>query len=265
MIQLLGCVELCTAAGERVGIPERARRLLASLAWSPNTFVPDRTLVQQVWDDERPRHPRDALYTQAARLRKAIRDCQCIGTRADLLRRRGGYVLAMASDVVDLQRFRDLARAGVNHERDGDPQSALRVLGKALSLWHGEPLSDIHSPWADTARLTLQQEYRAAALLAAELSLCCRRPEECLPQLLQLTSLHPLDESVAGMLMIALHRSGRQDEALNCFQDIRDRMIEQIGDEPGPRLRGLHQMVLRRDAELTSATDTARLESLTAH
>lgn len=62
--------------------------------------------------------------------------------------------------------------------------------------------------------------------------------------------MHPFDEKVTALLMLALHRGGRQADALHCFQALRLRMVDLLGCEPGPDLRSLHARVLARDPRL---------------
>jgi hypothetical protein len=45
--------------------------------------------------------------------------------------------------------------------------------------------------------------------------------------------------------MLAQYRSGRRADALRTYQDARRVLVEQIGLEPGPELRELHEQVLR--------------------
>ncbi|MGW1280422.1 AfsR/SARP family transcriptional regulator [Streptomyces tsukubensis] len=264
-IQLLGCVEAHTPAGDRIVLPESARHFLASLAWRPNHFVTDETMAERLWDHEAPQHPRQTLYVHATRLRKAL---GCGAEPADgiaVVRRRGGYLLAVAHETVDLHRFRTSVLRAKDAERAGDPDRALRHFDEALSLWRGDPLSDLNSSWARSVRVTLRHEHRAVLTGRAELGMRAGRHAEHLPALQQLALSHPLDERVAGLLMLALYRSGRQAEALDHFQLVRSRMVARLGDGPGPSLAELHGRILRRDPRLDHLAEGPGRRSFGTH
>ncbi|MEU6087863.1 BTAD domain-containing putative transcriptional regulator [Streptomyces sp. NPDC047085] len=255
-IQLLGCVEARARSGDRVPLPHGTKLLLAALAWTPGTFVSDEVLSERVWPERRPQHPRDALYIQATRLRKALGGAGREGKSFELSRRRGGYVLAVDEQSVDSTRFRALVRQAQRVGRDGRTELALDLYQQALELWRGEPLSDVRTAWAESARVTLRREHREALVGSTELLLRSGRHDECLPQLNWLSQMHPFDEKVAGLLMLTLYRVGRQADALDCFQLLRLRMTEQLGCEPGAELRALHERILAGDPGLMPAGAT---------
>ncbi|MEU6769526.1 BTAD domain-containing putative transcriptional regulator [Streptomyces sp. NPDC046853] len=249
-IQLLGCVEVRTGKGEAVDVPEGARRLLTCLAWNPNDMVTDDTMVDRIWDSCCPQHPRQTLYTHAARLRKALREVADTELPVEVHRRRGGYLLSCDETAIDLFRFRGTVQRARAHARAEEPQEALRLFEEALALWRGMPLSGLSSHWADSVRAALGHEYRAAIVRLIGLSLRHGGCDEYLPVLHRVSADHPLDERIAGLLMITLYRSGRQGEALDSFSAIRRQMIDELGDEPGQQLRSLHAQILKRDSSL---------------
>lgn len=224
------------------------RALLGLLAWRPNELVSDVCAVEEVWGQELPRFPRDALYTCASRLRHAFRAVG--GDPAGIVRERGAYRLEIDPQDIDLHRFRRLIGQARILIREGGDDAALALFEEAEHLWTGAPLSDVASPWADRIGVVLQQEWRSAQLGRVEASLRRGRHVEVLPLLQQLAADHPLDEAIASMLMLALHRSGRQGDALACFAGIRRRLVTEIGDEPGGELSRLHDRVLCRDPAL---------------
>jgi predicted ATPase len=72
---------------------------------------------------------------------------------------------------------------------------------------------------------------------------------ELLGDLVATLQASPLDERVAGQLMLATYRSGRQAEALEIYRSMRARLIEELGVDPSPALRATHQLILDGEPE----------------
>jgi tetratricopeptide (TPR) repeat protein len=62
--------------------------------------------------------------------------------------------------------------------------------------------------------------------------------------LLEVTARHPLQERFHAQLMLALAGTGRRAQALNAYQRARRVLVDELGIEPGPELRNIHQQVL---------------------
>ncbi len=243
-IGLLG--EVIAHVGGRPAVlgPARQRCVLAALAVDAGRVVAADRLAGRVWAADLVGRRRGSLHSYLARLRRSLRDDgdgegDGGSDGADILRRSGGYLLVGAD--VDLDRFRALvARASSGTD---DPL-AERLLVEALDLWRGEALTGLDSDWAHTERERLQQERSAAeeALVAVRLRL--GQGAELLPLLSPRVSAAPLDEVLAGHYMLALHRAGRTADALAHYRDIRERLVTELGTDPGPGLREAHQRIL---------------------
>ena len=79
------------------------------------------------------------------------------------------------------------------------------------------------------------------------------RGAELVAELEALVDEQPLRERLRGQLLLALYRSGRQADALEAYQAARRALVGELGIEPGPRLRELHQAILEQDAALDRA------------
>ena len=73
-------------------------------------------------------------------------------------------------------------------------------------------------------------------------------------RLTDLVEEYPLVEPLAAELMRALHAAGRAAEALSCYAAVRRRLVEQLGVDPGPELRALHQAILRGELDGPATT-----------
>lgn len=245
---LLGDVEV-RVDGRVVDIGHaRQRCVLAALLVDANRLVPVDVLVDRVWGEQVPHRARNAVAGYMSRLRQVLpADVRITG-------RQGGYVLTVDPLSVDLHRFDHLvARARF------EPERAAALLTEALGLWRGEPFSTLDTPWLAGVRSGLEARRLAARLDLTDLALEQGRHTGLLAELEAAHELSPLDERLAGQLMLALYRSGRQADALLRYEQVRVRLAEELGADPGHALRLLHKQMLTADPSLTiSAPAVAR-------
>ncbi len=224
----------------------RQRGLLVILALNRNEVVSTDRLIDLLWGGEPPSTAVHTVQVFVSRLRKAL------GAAADRLVTRGrGYVLEIDADTIDAGRCERLytdARAAL---ATGDYSGAERRLRDALALWRGVPLADFtYERFAqpaiarlDELKLNCREE-----LIEAELAL--GRDQQLIPELEAFVREQPLRERARGQLMLALYRCGRQAEALEDFREARQKLIDELGVEPGGALRELHEAILRQDPSL---------------
>ncbi len=238
--RLLGDVE-ARAAGQRLDIgPSRQRCVLVALLVDVNRPVPADQLIDRVWADEPPHRARNALAAYLSRLRAVVaRDGE-----VEIAREPGGYVLTANPLSIDLYCFRQLTSRA---RAETDPAEADALFEKALALWRGDPFASLDTPWCNDVRTALAAERLAVVLDRNDAGLRAGRHGELLPQIAAMLSDHPLDERLAGQLMLAQYRCGRQADALDTFRQMRDRLVEELGADPSPALRAVHQQILDGD------------------
>ncbi|HZE41054.1 MAG TPA: BTAD domain-containing putative transcriptional regulator [Stackebrandtia sp.] len=222
----------------------RQRAVLAILVAEANRAVAVDQLAARVWGDDPPRRARETVYSYLSRLRSALAPFPEVAIE----RRSGGYVLNADPDSIDLHRFRRLA-AEARREPDG-PQ-ALALFASAGDAWRSAAFEDMDVPWLNSVATALDTERLGVELDGVDAALRLGRPGEVLPRLGTRAEEHPLDERIAAQLMLALYLSGRQSDALDQFRRTRDALVDQLGTEPGPRLRELQQRILAADPTLT--------------
>jgi DNA-binding SARP family transcriptional activator/tetratricopeptide (TPR) repeat protein len=251
--RLLGGVE-ATVDGVAVDIGHaRQQCVLVALLLDANTVVTVDQLIDRVWADWPPVRARGTLSSYLTRLRTAL--------GVPITRRAGGYVLTVDDDAVDLHRFRRLtARA----RAAADDATALALWDEAFALWRGEPFVGLDNPWLATVRTEWERSRLAAELDHVDTALRCGRHAELVAALSSSVERRPLDERLAGQLMVALYRSGRQADALAHYRSIRTRLADELGAEPGPRLRELHQQILTADPVLAAPVSTPTPRQLPA-
>ena len=227
----------------------RQRAVLAVLLVHANRPVPADQLLDHVWGERLPHRGRDALYSYVSRLRSALAGLPAVSLR----RRSAGYVLGVEEASVDLHRFRRLAaQARASADADG----ALALFDEALDLWQGTVFADLDSPWFTSTRIALETERRAAELDRVDAALCAGRHAELVADLTVHAERYPLDERLAGQMMLTLYRAGRTADALEYYQRLRKELAEQLGTDPGPPLQELHHRILIDHPALVAPTPT---------
>lgn len=239
--RLLGAVE-ARVDGRPLDLGHaRQLSVLAILLLSANQAVSPDQLIDRLWGDRPPHTARNTLHGYVHRLRQAIAGVDGV----TIERGPGGYLLTTDPENVDVHRFRRL----VDDARvAGDP---LPPLDEALRLWRGEAFTGLRTPWLDDVRRGLERDQLAAELDRADAAIDAGRHGEQVTTLATLAERHPLDERLAGLLMLALYRDGRQADALRHFQLIQRHLADELGVDPSPALRELHQRILTTDPTLT--------------
>jgi tetratricopeptide (TPR) repeat protein len=111
----------------------------------------------------------------------------------------------------------------------------------------------LDTPWLNSSRTALERARLGAELERNDLALRCDRHARVLDEMSAAVVTYPLDERLAGQLMLGLYRAGRQGEALDCYRQLRSRLADDVGVDPGEPLRLLHRRILRADPTLTIA------------
>ena len=242
--RILGPVKVF--AGERE-LPLGGRlqlTLFAYLLLNANRAVSTDALTEAVWGS--PRSADKRLHMAIARLRKALKplnggDSPRLGTV------NGGYLLSLEPGELDTEVFSENLKAGRAALDAGHPAGAVEHLNAALELWRGPPLAEV--AFEDFAQIEVRrlEELHLGALeslLDARLQL--GEHAELIGELESLLAQHPTREHLAGQLILALYRAGRQTDALDAYQRTRAHLSEQLGLEPGPALSALQIEILQQ-------------------
>ncbi|MEV8441978.1 BTAD domain-containing putative transcriptional regulator [Actinosynnema sp. NPDC051121] len=248
---VLGTVQ-ARAGGRRVEVGHaRQQCVLVALAVDANQVVDADRLLDRAWGERVPSRGREALYAYLSRLRRALAE---VGDLA-IVRRPGGWELQVDPDGVDLHRFHRLL---ADARSAPDPVAGLAAAEQALALWRGEPFTGLDTPWINSVRASLEHRRRAAELDHADLALRAGRHADVLPALESRAREHLLDERVAAQYLLALYRCGRQADALAHYHSVRTRLADELGADPGPELRALHEGILTADTTLTPTGPAAQ-------
>ncbi|MEQ7127241.1 BTAD domain-containing putative transcriptional regulator [Actinopolymorpha sp. B11F2] len=236
-IGLLGPLEL--RIGDRVvSLSRRLRCLLGALALSAGRPVSVEVLADYVWGEDLPVRVRGSLATYVLRLRRILGD-DAIVTLPD------AYVLAVQPNQVDALRFLDLVDAAA---RVGDEVRERRLLAEALDLWRGPALEGLGPVLESTERPRLTERRLLAWERRIDLDLAAGDAAVLVGELRELTVRYPLRESFWVRLINALRASDRHAEALECYEECRKALAEELGTDPGAELQRLYGDMLNAGA-----------------
>jgi WD40 repeat protein/DNA-binding SARP family transcriptional activator len=223
----------------------KPRAVLAVLLLHPNEPVSAEQMAIALWGEDAPEGAVKTVQVHVSRLRKALGDGDAVATTP------GGYRLRVRPGELDAERFEHLVEDGRHALAEGQPARAATVLREALVLWRGPPFAELALEPFAPAEIARLEEQRLAALEArVEADLAAGHEAELIGELQHLVAEHPTRERLAGQLMLALYRCGRQADALTAYRDVRQTLVERIGVEPGPELRRLHEAILHQDPSL---------------
>ncbi|UGY92403.1 AfsR/SARP family transcriptional regulator [Streptomyces gobiensis] len=220
-------------------------RILVTLLLEYGRLVPVARLVEAAWDELPP-------LSAEHQVRKAISDLRrrIPGGAGVIVTDGPGYRAESAEFGLDLSEFARglrLAREAVAEERRSDAVVALR---EALALWRGPVMVGRGGRVIEAAAIVWEERRLAASEQCFELRLALGEAGELVGDLRALVSQHPLREAPRGHLMLALYRAGRGVEALEEYGAVRALLAEELGIDPGARLAGLHEAILREDPDL---------------
>jgi DNA-binding SARP family transcriptional activator len=212
--------------------------------------VPMDGLVDGLWEGDVPASAVGTVRTYVSRLRRllvtgAAAQAGCVIDSAG-----DGYALHLGAAVLDLDQFEERLRDARDAGKRQDKAQAAAVLRCALSLWRGDALAGLPGPFAESRRCGLGELY--VSVLQEKLVLEVETGEHATAavELRALLTEYPFREDISELLMHALYKSGRQADALAVYESVRRGLRDELGVDPGPGLREMHQRILRADAGL---------------
>ena len=255
--RILGTLEV-RAYGDRVTLASpRQQRALAALLLTPNSVVPVERLIDALWEDEPP-----------ATAVKQVRNCVSalrsrLGEAGAMIVTDGpGYRLQTGSDDLDSLRFRRHVAAARGLAGQAKLADAAEEIRAALALWRGPALDGLRTTTLAGRAAVLDEQRADAVELGAEWRLRLGETGEVVRELTEFCGEHPTRELAHLLLMRALAKEGRYAEASTLFHGLRRRLADELGVDPNPDLRRLHDRIL---AEATASDPEPEPETLPAH
>jgi SARP family transcriptional regulator, regulator of embCAB operon len=244
----------------RLGTPKQ-RAVLAVLVVNANRPVDIDTLIGAAWNQRPPAGARATLHAYISNLRRLMISGGL--DRTVLTSAPPGYRLTIGQDQYDLGRFRTSKDAGVHAAAAAQFEQASRHMSDALAQWRGPFLADLRDfNFVETLATAFEEEKVSAHTAHVEAEIACGRPDAVIMELEALIGEHAYREPLWAQLITAYYLADRQSDALDAYLRLKALLAEDLGIDPGPKLRELYEKVLRqepvdvRKAAQTHAEDT---------
>ncbi|MFE7517016.1 BTAD domain-containing putative transcriptional regulator [Streptomyces sp. NPDC057540] len=246
---LLGPLTAQDAAGPLAIGGTKVRILLGILLLKRGQVVSADELKAALWGADLPATASSSLHNHVTRLRRTLGPEGAERLRSVV----PGYVLDVDRGALDSDRHEDhLGTARTARVRE-DWDSVREACAAALGLWRGSPLADLPALGHSLPYGPLLQALDEARLVAlewrCEADLRLGRYDGLAAELRALTEQHPLREGFHRHLMVALHRTDRQAEALAVFHRLRGILADELGVSPGRAVQEALADILRGDGE----------------
>ncbi|WP_327099114.1 tetratricopeptide repeat protein [Nocardia vinacea] len=255
---ILGPVEI-TVDGQATALAPRHRGVLTYLLLNDGRVCTIDRLIDAVWGLDAPVTARAQIHAALTAIRRVLRNTDAasvIETRA------AGYVAHPTPDQFDLAEFTGHVAAAT---READTHAAAAKLRTGLALWRGDALADLTADYVAGARARLHEQRLSAFERLMDLELSLGSHELLLDELIAALAENPLRERLAGQLMLALYRSGRQSDALATARSLRNTLVERHGLDPGSSFSELEQAILRDDPRLRLPANHTDAEPVESH
>lgn len=222
--------------------PPQQRAMLVVLLLHAGRPVSVPQLVEALWGERPPPRAVGTLRTYASRLRGLLEPARKPRERAHLLVScGGGYALRVPAEALDSTGFEERLVTARRLRGAGDTAGAYEELRAALALPEGAVLAGLPGPYGHRQRDRLTELCVSAQEelfdCVVELGGQTGSMSDSIAGLRTFAAEHPLRERAQGLLMLALHRAGRQAEALAVYAATRRTLATELGAEPGSELR----------------------------
>jgi len=248
------------AAGNPVplGAPKQ-RAVLAMLVMNRNRPVSVDSLINAVWDQSPVPAARTSIHSYVSNLRRLLGSAGYDSNKV-LASAPPGYHLSVDDTSCDLGRFITEKNAGVHAAAAGRFEDASSFLAAALAEWRGPVLDDLREfAFVDTFATALSEVKVVAQIGLAEAEIACGRADAMIVRLEVLAAEHPFREPLWAQMITAYYVAERQSDALDAYRRLKANLAENLGIDPGPKLRALHERILRQEP-----LDTKRTAQTTA-
>jgi DNA-binding SARP family transcriptional activator len=245
--RLLGPIEASIGDNAVEFTSGRQRKLVALLLFCRGQVVPLNRIIDALWDGDPPVTAKGQVQNCVFGLRRQFRE---LGTAELISTAPIGYAIRVPDGSLDIANFERLAGDGAARAAEGRPEEAVRGLRAALALWRGQAAANVDGRLLQAIAGRLNEDRMRVIEECVDLELSLGRHHRLVGELSELVASYPLRERLRAQHMLALYRSGRQAEALESFQEIRQVLMDDLGLQPGEELSAMQRAILVQDTAI---------------
>lgn len=238
-ISIFGSLRIWRAGHEtQVGGP-RNRIVLAEIVAAAGNVVSVESIVDALWGENPPTSATNQVHRIVGQLRRTFEPGLSPHAMGRVILAEGkGYRILGDPDSCELHRFRDLVRRGDSALRQSTTAAAVIHYEAALELARGPLFGGLDSGVANRPEfVAIELERVATAIAVADLAIEHGSTPRTLAVILPLLECAPFNELLAARLIRLLTLAGRRSEAIRLFGEMRSRLTDELGVEPGADLR----------------------------
>jgi DNA-binding SARP family transcriptional activator len=200
--------------------------------------------METFWPDHEPNAARNNLNVAIYTLRQALR--RGAADRSTIIFHDESYLLNPELGTwLDVEEFRDRARAGRGAMLRGHLDDAVREYETAVELYQGDLLEDdIYEAWTEQPRLALHDSYVDALNFLSGYYAESGQDAACVGYCRRLLAVEPADEAIHRRLMRAYARQNQRYLAIRQYQQCVEALREHLDVAPDPVTVELYERIL---------------------
>ncbi|WP_353651034.1 BTAD domain-containing putative transcriptional regulator [Nakamurella sp. A5-74] len=223
--------------------PGRGTELIAALVGAGDRGLSDSALIDTLWGDELPEHPRKSLQILVSRVRSQVGDI--------VVRSGPGYRCGLAPDEIDVPAATAAAHSATSALSAGDPAAAVTHARRVLELWqHADTSGAGAGVLADLIIDRVIDHQRAQRILGIATARLGDHAAAA-PALAAAAGTDPWDQEVRVEIIRGIAAGAGTAAALDHLEEFRRKLRDELGLDPDASLTLLQTTLLRADQPTT--------------
>ena len=240
----------------QIGRSKKLKHLAEYLILNHNRAVPNDEIIEALWPEQDSKNPRNALKILVHRLRTTLAAGGAPVDMEFIIARQRTCRWNPALDCIyDFEHFEALCTAGLSG-RASEETARVRLID-ACKMYRGRFLSDASGElWATGPDIRMHTYYLRAVHRLIEILRSRGQFDQIVSLCRNALEIDKMDESINRELIFALAESGRNQEAIQHYNQITELYYSQLGVQPSEELRGLYHRIAAVERKVGADIDS---------